>query len=235
MRRLVLLVIVFLMVSPVMGQGCGHGVPCKPVTWPLPKFPTLVSPTPFTVPAATPSGTVTPPTNTPAPTNTHTPTYTHTPTNTLTYTPSLTRTPFPTWTPTRTPTITYTPSASPTPINYGPTNTPFFDHASIAHEAETLEGLFESTPIISSSGTPITFENQIAPIATNVTDFVGYAKGITELSLGPAAPLANLLILGISLIIFLKVMTFLLPVLVAMYKMIVQVVGMVMRAVRGGA
>lgn len=70
-------------------SNCGNGLPCGPIPWKLPRWPTMESPTP--IGTQYDYGTVT---YTPTPTPTDTPTAT--PTNTATPTPTETWTPAPT-------------------------------------------------------------------------------------------------------------------------------------------
>jgi len=95
MRWLVVLVILAALPSGLIAaqDDCGNGLPCGPIPWSLPAWPTMESPTPIgtqydylTVTyTATPTSTYTP---------TATPTSTYTPTPTATWTPQDTATPF---------------------------------------------------------------------------------------------------------------------------------------------
>lgn len=70
MRAFITVLLLALLAAPAAAQQpCGNGIPCKPVSWPLPEFPELVSPTPLSPPGDFNN----PPTNTPTNTPTRTP------------------------------------------------------------------------------------------------------------------------------------------------------------------
>lgn len=127
MRRLALIFLLMLGVSVVNAQDCDPYLPCGPLPWALPIFPTLQSPTPIPtmiltiVPTATGTGGAT-----------------TTPTGTATFTPTIT----PTRTPTGTPTAT---------------STPFWDGTQLAHEVGTLQSYIDATPVspLGFDGNPI--------------------------------------------------------------------------------
>jgi len=92
-RGLLVVALLLALGVPLSAQSdCGNGLPCGPIPWPLPIFPTLQSPTPIGTAVWFLTATATP-TNTPTETPTSTPT--NTPTETPTATPTATDTPTP--------------------------------------------------------------------------------------------------------------------------------------------
>lgn len=137
--------------------------------------------------------------------------------------------------PTPMPTIPVT-LAPPTPTPGGPTATPAptnegfdIDMSGINDQFATLQSLAEATePVVEVSGTPVAAGEQLTSLAEDSYTFFGYVRGIGELDLGGLTPLLGFIILSFVVVVAVKSITFLLPVLIAIFNFVKSVISLVL-------
>lgn len=180
---------------------CGYGLPCGPIPWNLPRFPSLESPTPI-------------------------PTLFITATPTPTYTPSLT----PTWTPVLSPTITPTPSSTYTPTpTYTPTLA--LDADFLNDQLATVQAMFDATPIefVDAAGTPVNTDTTFSELGTNAGMFFGYVRGAASNgNFGKITPLFAFVILTLTVVFLVKLSLYLLPVIAAIFGLIRKILNLIL-------
>lgn len=125
----------------------------------------------------------------------------------------------------------------PTQTPGGPTATPIpptangfgLDIDGISNQFATLQGLAEATdPVIEVSGTPVSNTGQLATLAANSGTFFGYVRAVSEIDLGGLTPLIGFVTLSFLTVFSVKVITLLVPTLVALFGFIKKVVEIVL-------
>lgn len=140
-----------------------------------------------------------------------------TPMPTIVATVILTPTPSVTPTPTATgPTPTPGPSATPSPA---PTATSAIDLSGMNDQIATLGALQSGTQpaVANAQGTPMSQTELFADLGSDAGLIFGYARGIGDISLGKLSPLFWFVLTTFSLILLVKISTFLLPLLAAAF------------------
>lgn len=210
MRKIaVCLIVFFAFVGTVSAQDCDPYLPCGPLPWQLPSLPDLQSPTPFPTIVSVATGSTA--TATSSPTNTATPLPTATPMATFTQFPTLTL--YPTFTPL-------------------PTWTPFLDTGELYDAAGTLNAMVEATniPINDLNGTPVNM-NTVTDLADNTSNIFNYARGLSEVNFGSLSPLVTFMFVALLIFIFIRTITFLLPVFMALFGLIRKIIELIMEFV----
>lgn len=176
-------------------------VPCGPMPFTLPRFPTvaLASPTRWpTVPSPTPIE------------NTATPTFTHTPTET------------------HTPTFTYTPSNTPTGTITPATSTPADDAENIIDGigsgfnviAETLAA--QATRVVYIDGTPQGGAELAEQLGQRVGVIFGVARTMQSQFSGPGGSVIAFLMLALGFVLSVYVLCFALPIILSFVRFVLQ-------------
>jgi len=128
----------------------------------------------------------------------------------------VTATPFPSNTPT--PTITPTPVNTPTPAVTATDEL----LAGAVESFATIQALIaQPSPTFVISGTPSAIEDLIVIDAS----FFGYAKGLADINLGTLQPLVNLAFFALTLMFIATITTFLLPLWVKVFNLILKGIG----------
>lgn len=206
------IIAILIAIAPTQSQDdtsdCGNGLPCGPIPWGLPIFPTLQSPTPL--------GTATNWIGTPF---TSTPTYTPTPTYTLTptYTPSIT----PTYTSTPSPSPTYTPTTQPTP-------TPYLTDVGLELVVGTMSAV-NVTPnaVINIQGTTVAQGDIVQLAQDNSSLIFGYIRGIQTGLFGPFESLVVVITIMFFLVVFLFLGEQILTIVAIMYGLVRKVIQLI--------
>ena len=124
----------------------------------------------------------------------------------------------------------------PTATPGGPTATPAptdvsfdIDVSGINDQFATLQNLAEATePVILVSGTPVNSGTQLQAVATNSYQFFGYVRGVSELDLGGLTPFLLFIFTSFVVVVSVKSLTFILPVLIALFNFIRGIVSLVL-------
>lgn len=124
----------------------------------------------------------------------------------------------------------------PTQTPGGPTATPApteagfdVDVSGINNQFATLQALAEATEqVIEVSGTPVSASEQLGTLAEGSYTFFGYVRGVSELNLGGLTPLLTFLIVSLLTVVAVKSLTFILPVLAAIFNFIKSIIGVVL-------
>lgn len=135
--------------------------------------------------------------------------------------------------PTPMPTVGVT-LAPPTQTPGGPTATPAptevsVDTSPLNDQFATLQAVIEATePVVEVSGTPVSASEQLDSLASGSYTFFGYVRGVAELDLGGLTPLMVFLIVSLLTVIAVKSITFILPVLAAIFAFLKSIVDFVL-------
>ncbi len=129
----------------------------------------------------------------------------------------------------------------PTQTPGGPTATPApteagfaIDVGGINDQFGTLQSVVEATdPVVSVSGTPVSANLQLSTLAAGSYTFFGYVRGISELDLGGLTIFLGFAILSFVVVLSVKSITFLLPVLIAIYNFIKGIISIVLDFIPG--
>lgn len=122
----------------------------------------------------------------------------------------------------------------PTSTPGGPTATPAptevsVDTSGLNDQFATLQNLIAATDIpVVVSGTPVSAGDQLDSLASGSYTFFGYVRGVSELDLGGLTPLLTFLIVSLITVIAVKSLTFIMPVLAAIYAFIKSIVDFVL-------
>lgn len=124
--------------------------------------------------------------------------------------------------PTQTPggaTATPTPTSVSSDIDTQPLNDQF----------ATLQALVEATEqVVEVSGTPVTASGQLDALASDSYQFFGYVRAVADFDLGGLTPLLGFVILSLITVISVKLITFILPVLGAVWAFLKSIVDFVL-------
>lgn len=145
------------------------------------------------------------------------------PTPMPTFVLNTTPTPAPTVTPGG-PTVTPIPPASPTPGAVDPTQL-----AEVQGRIATLNALIAATPqaVINPSGTPVSVDQELNNIASGAGLFFGYARTVSQTSIGKMSPILGFIILALVITIGVKSLTFILPLIVALWGIVRKIIGLI--------
>src|SRR6185369_5924033 len=124
----------------------------------------------------------------------------------------------------------------PTQTPGGPTATPAPTEASfnldlggLNDKFATLQSVVEATDqVVEVSGTPVSAGDQLDTVAASGYTFFGYVRGITELDLGGLTPFITFVTTSLVVVIAVKSITFILPVLLALFNFIKGIINVVL-------
>lgn len=143
----------------------------------------------------------------------------------------LSPTPMPTQAINITPVGQPTSGAVPTAVPF-PTNPALatVDTSQIANSMATLNAAVDSTPevVYDINGTPVDTDATFNELGNNAGVFFGYARSASDASLGAISPLVGFLLLGFVTVVAVKALTFLLPVLTAVFGIVRKIVEVVL-------
>jgi len=125
------------------------------------------------------------------------------------------------------------PTATPTPTPV-PTSAPFsLDLDGLNDQFGTLQAALEATEeVVEVSGTPVTTSGQLDSLADNSFIFFSYVRGIGEADLGGMTPFITFAIISFLTVIAVKSITFILPVLIAIFYFLKGVIDTVLKIFR---
>lgn len=119
------------------------------------------------------------------------------------------------------------PTATPTPTI--PPATSAIDTSGIDSQFATLQAVIEATEqVVTVDGTPVGAMDQLDNLATDSYTFFSYIKAVTEFDLGGMTPLLSFVVLSLLVVISVKVITFSLPLLGALYRFIKSLIDIVL-------
>lgn len=141
-----------------------------------------------------------------------------------------TPTPMPTISFNPTPPPTATPAPTDTPSGPTPTATLDLDTSGIANQIATLNAVIEQTPMIvlDMAGTPVDTSAQFAELGDNAGLVFGYARGLSQASLGSISPLVAFTLTALVVVIAVKMLTFMWPILAALWNIISRIIQLVL-------
>jgi hypothetical protein len=120
-----------------------------------------------------------------------------------------------------------TPTPQPTPT-FQPIGINTVDASGIADKMATLSAVIEATPelVLNASGTPVALED--AALDSGAETLFAYAKGLGSINLGSISPVVTFSVTAAMLIIATKLITFILPVLVALFGIIRKIIQLIL-------
>lgn len=132
-----------------------------------------------------------------------------------------------------TPTLTVTPGgptvtpivpATPTPGAIDPTQL-----AEVQGRIATLNALVAATPqvVLNPSGTPVGVDQELNNIASGANLFFGYARTVSQTSIGKMSPILGFVIMALVVTIGYKTLTFILPLIVALWGMVRKIISLI--------
>lgn len=139
------------------------------------------------------------------------------------------------------PSPTYVPTVAITQASGNPGDTPvptatptpaatFFDSSQIQNQVGTLQAAVNATqiPLQDFNGTPVDVTAVFSDMSTNSESFFSYAKGVSSLDLGILTPMLLFLFTSMLGVIVVKLFTFALPFLLAIFGLIRRIYHVIM-------
>lgn len=141
--------------------------------------------------------------------------------------------------PTPIPTISFEETSEPEPtgdptatLQPIPTNPPLatVDTVGIIDQVATLNAIMDETPItvLDINGTPVDNATAFAEVGGNAGQFFGYARTISQSSMGSFTPILNFLFLLLATVLSVKFFDFLLPVVMAVVGIVRKIIQVIL-------
>lgn len=122
------------------------------------------------------------------------------------------------------PTVTPLPASTATPGAVDPTQL-----AEVQGRIATLNALVAATPqvVLNPSGTPVGVDQELNNIASGANLFFGYARTVSQTSIGKMSPILGFVIMALVVTIGYKTLTFILPLIVALWGMVRKIISLI--------